>query len=659
MRIASRKTTAALASALALSFTGGIVCGLPVPAAFADPAAGVTLADAKATGVKTDIGEYGSMYVVALSEAEHTHMLELRIFGELKMPYTAQDVDFADTDANWYKPNKYMKGSFEWAPTDSTVGKYDRTVFQNSLPVNIKKGTKSIRMALKGEEFDLKLPAGLTQLDLSPLQGALTEHRNQYEAAKSQGMKIVPETAQTFEAAMTKAQALLEKAEQNPTAVTQDELAAERIKLNEAFADLKPAPYEREALARSLAAADAAIARIPQLAKQKQGYERAGYNAFYRAYLSAKELMDSKDLTFILGPHEGGPLKTQRDFDNAARDLASATTQLSVIAMEPAKTESLRNAFFAALERMPSQGHGWEPASGTRFMKALQAAQLLLNTAYPEQAELDAALTELTAADKALTEVALDQATTYTMSIRFRHPDQGAPSALINAYFKDESGSQITVPITGVLPGSEQRIYLDNFTLIKQFKDYKPEVFFYGSDDTSLGKVRLFTDKDGRQFISFTAERNADLDVQYVLGKDDRHAPDAGGGHTEEPGAKNPGAKDEQEEHVDTQENQGQTPGQTPGQGDSKSPGQTQGQNQGQRGGQTQGQNQGQRGGQSQGQNQGQNHVTNSDQSHSNNKKASRNLPQTGDAAFAVAALTAGVSSAILLGAGAVLRRRR
>ncbi|WP_306792738.1 hypothetical protein [Collinsella ureilytica] len=132
-----------------------------------------------------------------------------------------------------------------------------------------------------------------------------------------------------------------------------------------------------------------------------------------------------------------------------------------------------------------------------------------------------------------------------------------APSALINAYFKDESGSPVEEVIADVLPGSEQRIYLDNFTAIKQFKDYKPNAFFYGSDDTSLGKVRLFTDKDGRQFISFTAERNADLDIQYVPGKDDRHAPNASGVHTESQSDNKPDTKNEQKP-IDTSKDQEQ-----------------------------------------------------------------------------------------------------
>ncbi|WP_308805912.1 hypothetical protein, partial [Atopobium minutum] len=116
------KRHVAVAAGLALALTGS--CGI-VPQLFeAKPALAqttasseITLADAKAIGTKTDVGAYGSMYVVAVKQTDHTNNLELKIFGELKLPYTSQDIDLYNQDENWFKPNEYVKSFFEWSPT--------------------------------------------------------------------------------------------------------------------------------------------------------------------------------------------------------------------------------------------------------------------------------------------------------------------------------------------------------------------------------------------------------------------------------------------------------------------------------------------------------------------------------------------------------------
>lgn len=527
------KRHVAVAAGLALALTGS--CGI-VPQLFeAKPALAqttasseITLADAKAIGTKTDVGAYGSMYVVAVKQTDHTNNLELKIFGELKLPYTSQDIDLDNQDENWFKPNEYVKSFFEWSPTDPSVGTYDRTVFQNKLPVFVKKGTRVLKMQLNGEDFELAVPADLSSLDTSPLQDALTEHKSQYEAAKAYGMKISEESSKAFEAEVAACDALLKKAQDGPSSVTQDEITAQRQKLNEAFGALKPLPYDRVALKAALDKAQKALNRIPELAKDGMGFEKSGFDAFYRSYLAAKDLDALEDLAFIIGPHEGGPLKTQRDFDTTADELNRLTQALNPIKMDLAKTDSLRETYFNALDVMPQEGFGWTPASRTAFYEALEHAKIMLNTLYPEQRDVDSALSQLQTATKALEETKLDTTKPkykpFTLGIRYRHHNDSAPSALIDEYFEAD-GSPIKEVIENVIPGSEQRIYLDNFELIKRFAGFTPTTFFYGSDDSSLGKVHVFTDRNGRSFIAFAAELNSELDVKYEKGDDTRKDP--------------------------------------------------------------------------------------------------------------------------------------
>ncbi len=489
--------------------------------AWADEKQPVSFDYVKGNGVHTAVADKADMYVMASSETDHTGKLELHVYGKLKMPYTGQDIDVTDSDVAWMKPNQYMKSFFEWAPEDPMSSKYDKTIFRNTLPIYVNKGTRSIKMSLDGEEVDLAIPAALSVLDIDPLASALREHRAEYEAAKSAGMVIVPATAEAFEKQMKAAEDLLAEAQRPGNKVTQDKISAARQALNEAFSNLAPAPFERKPLASAIAQADRALAQVADLAKRGEGYEEDGYNAFYASYLRAKDLMATEDLKFIVGPREGGALNTQRDFDKAAAELRDLTEKLSVVKREAVDTSKLREAFYAALELKPAQGKGWDAASGRVFRAALGNAQDILNTAYPTAKEVDQALKSLDEATGSLVQINLDPKSAYAMSVRYRHHADNAPSHLIDAYFQN-GGEQVKVIKEGIVPGSEVRIYLSDLDTVKKFDGYVPTTFFYASDDGTLGKVRLFTGRDGRAFVSFVAEANGDLDIKYEKGVDSR-----------------------------------------------------------------------------------------------------------------------------------------
>lgn len=526
MREGMRKVTA---GALAV----GLVCGGAVAAvprvgaiqspdvAWAEEANQITFDYVKKNGVHTAVSDKADMYVMASSETDHTGKLEIHVYGKLKMPYTGQEIDVTDSDESWMKPNPYMKSMFEWAPEDPAASVYDKTMFKNTLPIYVDKGTTSIKMSLKGEEVDLAIPAALSVLDTKPLSEALNGHRAEYEAAKNAGMAIKPETAKAFEDQMAAAEKMLEDAAKPDTTVTQDALVQARQKLNEAFGNLAPEPFKREALSAAIEKANKIIANVPELAKQGKGYETKAYDAFYASYLRAKELMATEDLKFVVGSHEGGALSTQRDFDRTAAELEDLSGKLPVIERKAVDTGKLKATFFKALDRKPADGKGWEASSGRAFRNALTNAQEVLNTAYPSEEAVEGALKTLVEAGDALKEENLDPKSAYTMNIRYRHHAEDAPSHLIDKYFEAD-GAQVKVAKEGIVPGSEVRIYLDDLDTVKKFDGYTPTTFFYASDDGTLGKVRLFTGEDGRAFVSFVAEANGDLDIKYEKGADSR-----------------------------------------------------------------------------------------------------------------------------------------
>ena len=483
----------------------------------------VTLADAKAHGVKTSLGSKADIYVMAVSSMDHTGKREVVIYGELKMPYTKQDIDIADQDIAWFKTNEYMKSFFEWSE-NTQPNEYDWTVFKNTLTAVVDAKASSFKMGFDGEEYDIALPKGLSVLDTAPLSGALTEHETAYRAALGAGMQIEEASAAAFEARMQSARDLLARAAADGTAVVQNDLDAERAKLNEAFAGLSPKPFDRSAIESALEKGAQVVDSVATLAEQGKGYDPAAYDAFYRAYHEALRIAKAPDPTSIVGPHEGEPLVTHKDFADAATRLNEAMGKLEIGALHAADTSALEEAYFDALDRMPDTGYGWERASAAGFFDALDEAKNVLSSAYPEEADVSAAVASLKGASQALTQVKLDESAAYTMTVRYRHASDNVPTDMIDAYFM-EDGSQVKSEIAGVVPGSERRIYLDDLDLIKKFDGYVPTTFYYASDDTTLGKVRVHTGRDGRTFLAFTAEANGNLDVKYELGDDKRGKP--------------------------------------------------------------------------------------------------------------------------------------
>lgn len=475
---------------------------------------------AKAHGEKTSFEKY-DIYTLVISQDANTKKNQIVIYGELKMPYTCQDLDVEDHEYNYFKPNEYATSYFEWDSKHAHSNRYDNTIFKaNMQPFAFDAGKELLAVTIDNEDISVKVQQNNVALNTKDLEDALTEHENEYQAAKSAGMKITSSSEQAFKEVTKEARALLDEAKKSDSEVEQAQLDKMRTKYNESFAQLMPEPFDRAALDKAVKDATQADSLNGQNGKR---YKKEGYDSFSKLYAQAKKLQDTDDLTSIVGPRENGITVTHRDFEVVPAALEEAIAKLELESYVVPDNTRLQAAYNEAVKTRPAQGMGFTSETSQPHYNNLTQALYMLNDVYATQEDMDKMASELDKTRKALISVPLNPADTFDLIVKYRHPMDDAPSAKIDQYF-EKDGAQIEEVLKNVLPGQEIRIPMKDYQLIKKFEGYNPTSFFYAANDTSTDTVRVLRDEHGEQFILFTAEKHGGLDVKYLKGEDLRDA---------------------------------------------------------------------------------------------------------------------------------------
>lgn len=433
----------------------------------------------------TKYGEQqATVWVATLSYGSLSQAREIMLYGEVAMPISSQDVGVEEFDGRYYLPfetnsvrhNEYVRSRLLWSEEDPK-GTYDKTVFSSDGPIRGVRGT-SVALTLGGVESTVSVPQETAVTDTHELEEAITEHWSTYSAAVDAGMLLDETTKQTYLSQDAAARALVTRARAGGAdAPTNADIQAARTSLNTAFDALTPAPYDRTSLTTSLAGA---TTLLEANGKDGRRLTRASYDTLVAAVATGQKLLATPDAVTLKTPREG-ELVTHRDFDNAA----------------------------AALDA------------------AVAAATLRDQAAYATADQVSQEVTALEDVMEALVEEPLGEA--FTLTVRYQHPMEGAPSDLIHEYFNDAAGNPVEEQVPVHL-GQEMRYPLTDETLVKRFEAYTPRSFHLNSDDGTLGLVQVLTDSKGVRTVAFRADTTSpagggSLDIRYVAGQDTRVAP--------------------------------------------------------------------------------------------------------------------------------------
>ena len=433
----------------------------------------------------TKYGEQqATVWVATLSYGSLSQAREIMLYGEVAMPISSQDVGVEEFDGRYYLPfetnsvrhNEYVRSRLLWSEEDPK-GTYDKTVFSSDGPIRGVRGT-SVALTLGGVESTVSVPQETAVTDTHELEEAITEHWSTYSAAVDAGMLLDETTKQTYLSQDAAARALVTRARAGGAdAPTNADIQAARTSLNTAFDALTPAPYDRTSLTTSLAGA---TTLLEANGKDGRRLTRASYDTLVAAVATGQKLLATPDAVTLKTPREG-ELVTHRDFDNAA----------------------------AALDA------------------AVAAATLRDQAAYATADQVSQEVTALEDVMEALVEEPLGEA--FTLTVRYQHPMEGAPSNLIHEYFNDAAGNPVEEQVPVHL-GQEMRYPLTDETLVKRFEAYTPRSFHLNSDDGTLGLVQVLTDSKGVRTVAFRADTTSpagggSLDIRYVAGQDTRVAP--------------------------------------------------------------------------------------------------------------------------------------
>ena len=433
----------------------------------------------------TKYGEQqATVWVATLSYDSLSQAREIMLYGEVAMPISSQDVGVEEFDGRYYLPfetnsvrhNEYVRSRLLWSEEDPK-GTYDKTVFSSDGPIRGVRGT-SVALTLGGAESTVSVPQETAVTDTHELEEAMTEHWSTYSAAVDAGMLLDETTKQTYLSQDAAARALVTRARAGGAdAPTNADIQAARTSLNTAFDALTPAPYDRTSLTTSLAGA---TTLLEANGKDGRRLTRASYDTLVAAVATGQKLLATPDAVTLKTPREG-ELVTHRDFDNAA----------------------------AALDA------------------AVAAATLRDQAAYATADQVSQEVTALEDVMEALVEEPLGEA--FTLTVRYQHPMEGAPSDLIHEYFNDAAGNPVEEQVPVHL-GQEMRYPLTDETLVKRFEAYTPRSFHLNSDDGTLGLVQVLTDSKGVRTVAFRADTTSpagggSLDIRYVAGQDTRVAP--------------------------------------------------------------------------------------------------------------------------------------
>ena len=242
---------------------------------------------------------------------------------------------------------------------------------------------------------------------------------------------------------------------------------------------------------------------------------------------TGQKLLATPDAVTLKTPREG-ELVTHRDFDNAAAALDAAVAAATTEDYTPVDTTALDARYDAAIARVPAEGKGFTPGTRAALMSEIATAATLRDqAAYATADQVSQEVTALEDVMDALVEEPLGEA--FTLTVRYQHPMEGAPSNLIHEYFNDAAGNPVEEQVPVHL-GQEMRYPLTDETLIKRFEGYTPRSFHLNSDDGTLGLVQVLTDSKGVRTVAFRADTTSpagggSLDIRYVAGQDTRVAP--------------------------------------------------------------------------------------------------------------------------------------
>lgn len=480
----------------------------------------------------TKYGEQqATVWVATLSYDSLSQAREIMLYGEVAMPISSQDVGVEEFDGRYYLPfetnsvrhNEYVRSRLLWSEEDPK-GTYDKTVFSSDGPIRGVRGT-SVALTLGGVESTVSVPQETAVTDTHELEEAITEHWSTYSAAVDAGMLLDETTKQTYLSQDAAARALVTRARAGGAdAPTNADIQAARTSLNTAFDALTPAPYDRTSLTTSLAGA---TTLLEANGKDGRRLTRASYDTLVAAVATGQKLLATPDAVTLNTPREG-ELVTHRDFDNAAAALDAAVAAATTEDYTPVDTTALDARYDAAIARVPAEGKGFTPGTRAALMSEIATAATLRDqAAYATADQVSQEVTALEDVMEALVEEPLGEA--FTLTVRYQHPMEGAPSDLIHEYFNDAAGNPVEEQVPVHL-GQEMRYPLTDETLVKRFEAYTPRSFHLNSDDGTLGLVQVLTDSKGVRTVAFRADTTSpagggSLDIRYVAGQDTRVAP--------------------------------------------------------------------------------------------------------------------------------------
>jgi len=480
----------------------------------------------------TKYGEQqATVWVATLSYDSLSQAREIMLYGEVAMPISSQDVGVEEFDGRYYLPfetnsvrhNEYVRSRLLWSEEDPK-GTYDKTVFSSDGPIRGVRGT-SVALTLGGVESTVSVPQETAVTDTHELEEAITEHWSTYSAAVDAGMLLDETTKQTYLSQDAAARALVTRARAGGAdAPTNADIQAARTSLNTAFDALTPAPYDRTSLTTSLAGA---TTLLEANGKDGRRLTRASYDTLVAAVATGQKLLATPDAVTLKTPREG-ELVTHRDFDNAAAALDAAVAAATTEDYTPVDTTALDARYDAAIARVPAEGKGFTPGTRAALMSEIATAATLRDqAAYATADQVSQEVTALEDVMEALVEEPLGEA--FTLTVRYQHPMEGAPSDLIHEYFNDAAGNPVEEQVP-VHRGQEMRYPLTDETLVKRFEAYTPRSFHLNSDDGTLGLVQVLTDSKGVRTVAFRADTTSpagggSLDIRYVAGQDTRVAP--------------------------------------------------------------------------------------------------------------------------------------
>lgn len=480
----------------------------------------------------TKYGEQqATVWVATLSYDSLSQAREIMLYGEVAMPISSQDVGVEEFDGRYYLPfetnsvrhNEYVRSRLLWSEEDPK-GTYDKTVFSSDGPIRGVRGT-SVALTLGGVESTVSVPQETAVTDTHELEEAMTEHWSTYSAAVDAGMLLDETTKQTYLSQDAAARALVTRARAGGAdAPTNADIQAARTSLNTAFDALTPAPYDRTSLTTSLAGA---TTLLEANGKDGRRLTRASYDTLVAAVATGQKLLATPDAVTLKTPREG-ELVTHRDFDNAAAALDAAVAAATTEDYTPVDTTALDARYDAAIARVPAEGKGFTPGTRAALMSEIATAATLRDqAAYATADQVSQEVTALEDVMEALVEEPLGEA--FTLTVRYQHPMEGAPSDLIHEYFNDAAGNPVEEQVP-VHRGQEMRYPLTDETLVKRFEAYTPRSFHLNSDDGTLGLVQVLTDSKGVRTVAFRADTTSpagggSLDIRYVAGQDTRVAP--------------------------------------------------------------------------------------------------------------------------------------